>query len=284
MPYTMNCTFNYDEVTMKLTVLADNNTLIDQYYLGEPAVSFYIEDGQTRLLLDVGYSDVFIKNAKSLNLDLNKVSIIAISHGHNDHTRGLEFLRHQIPFNNVELVAHPDAFKPKVADGLDIGSPLSEHQLKSLCRLTLTKAPLALTSNILFLGEIPSLTPFEKRKPFGTYHDGVKNHADFVHDDSALVYRGKDGLFIITGCSHSGICNIIEYAIQVCNEPRVAGVIGGFHLFDVSSQLTHTIEYFKQKNIQQLYPCHCVSFAAKAKINQSIPVNEVGVGMTIEIP
>ncbi|MGL4667769.1 MAG: MBL fold metallo-hydrolase [Saezia sp.] len=268
---------------MKLTVLADNNTLIDQYYLGEPAVSYYIEDGSTRLLLDVGYSDVFIQNAKSLGINLNSISTIAISHGHNDHTRGLEFLRHEIDLKNIQLVAHPDTFKPKIADGIDIGSPLSEQELASICKLTLSKTPLQLTPNITFLGEIPSLTAFEKRRPFGSYHDGDKYQKDFVQDDSALVYRAKEGLFIITGCSHSGICNIVEYAMQVCNESRVTGIIGGFHLFEVSPQLTHTIEYLKQKNIRQLYPCHCVSFAAKAKMNQTIPINEVGVGMTIVV-
>ena len=45
---------------MKLTVLVDNNTFIDQYYLGEPAVCYYIEDGETKILLDAGYSDVYI--------------------------------------------------------------------------------------------------------------------------------------------------------------------------------------------------------------------------------
>ena len=29
---------------MKLTVLIDNNTYIDEYYIGEPALSYYIED------------------------------------------------------------------------------------------------------------------------------------------------------------------------------------------------------------------------------------------------
>ena len=29
---------------MKLTVLVDNHSLIDKYYLAEPALSFYIED------------------------------------------------------------------------------------------------------------------------------------------------------------------------------------------------------------------------------------------------
>jgi len=272
---------------MKLTVLADNNTIIDHYCLGEPAVSYYIEDGDTRLLLDVGYSDVFIKNAKLLGIDLNAVSKIAISHGHNDHTRGFEFLRHEIALDKVQVVAHPDAFIPRKEGGRDIGSPLSRQQLESLCQLTLTKTPLQLTPNITFLGEIPELNTFEKRRGIGVLYDGDQgdDHAedDFVWDDSALAYRGKDGLFIITGCSHSGICNIIEYATQVCGDERVAGVIGGFHLLKVSPQLTHTIDYFQQKNIRQLYPCHCVSFAAKALIHQSIPVHEVGVGMCIEI-
>ena len=76
---------------MKLTVLVDNNTYIDQYYLGDPAVCYDIEDGETRLLLDTGYSDVYIRNAKALGIDLAQVSVIALSHGHNDHTRGLQY-------------------------------------------------------------------------------------------------------------------------------------------------------------------------------------------------
>ena len=50
---------------MKLTVLVDNNTFIDEYYLGEPAVSYYIEDQDIKILFDTGYSDIFIKNAKN---------------------------------------------------------------------------------------------------------------------------------------------------------------------------------------------------------------------------
>ncbi len=30
--------------------------------------------------------------------------------------------------------------------------------------------------------------------------------------DTALAYVGKEGLSIITGCSHAGICNIIAQA------------------------------------------------------------------------
>ena len=54
---------------MKLTVLIDNNTYIDEYYIGEPALSYYIEDENERLLFDTGYSDAFIRNAQAMNID-----------------------------------------------------------------------------------------------------------------------------------------------------------------------------------------------------------------------
>ena len=63
---------------MKLKVLVDNNTFIDQYYIGEPAVSFYIEDENTTFLFDTGYSDAFIKNAHAMNIDLKTLDGIII--------------------------------------------------------------------------------------------------------------------------------------------------------------------------------------------------------------
>jgi len=94
---------------MKSIVLVDNNTLIDEYYGGKPAVSYYIENEEDAILLDVGYSDLFLKNAIALKIDMQKVSSIVISHGHNDHVGGLQY----VPFrknNKQKLIAHPDAF------------------------------------------------------------------------------------------------------------------------------------------------------------------------------
>jgi 7,8-dihydropterin-6-yl-methyl-4-(beta-D-ribofuranosyl)aminobenzene 5'-phosphate synthase len=48
---------------MKLTVVVDNNTIIDKNYFGEPGLSFYIEEENNKILFDLGYSDVCIKNA-----------------------------------------------------------------------------------------------------------------------------------------------------------------------------------------------------------------------------
>lgn len=74
---------------MKLTVLVDNNTYIDQYYLGEPGVSYFIEDCGIRILFDTGYSDVYVRNAKKMGIDLSELDAVVLSHGHNDHTGGL---------------------------------------------------------------------------------------------------------------------------------------------------------------------------------------------------
>lgn len=268
---------------MKLTVLADNNTFIDQYYLGEPAVCYYIEDEDIKLLLDTGYSDVFIRNAASMGIDMSEVSTIAFSHGHNDHTRGLTYLCKEGNLANTKIVAHPYAFKDRIEGTASIGSPVSEAYLRENSKLVLSKKPIQLSKHITFLGEIPSSNEFEKRKSFGTLKVDTTEQDDFVTDDTALVYKNSNGLFIITGCSHSGICNIIEYAKQVCKEDRIIGIIGGFHLFEVSLQLTKTIQYFQQNQISELYPCHCVSFSAKAEIHKHIPIREVGVGLTISL-
>ena len=77
---------------MKLKVLEDNNTFIDMYYLGEQAVSYYIEDGEDKILFDAGYSDAYLKNAKKMNVDIDSINKVVISHGHDDHTRGLKYL------------------------------------------------------------------------------------------------------------------------------------------------------------------------------------------------
>ena len=49
---------------MRLKVLVDNNTFIDEYYLGEPAVSYYIEDEDTKILFDTGYLMLLLKMQK----------------------------------------------------------------------------------------------------------------------------------------------------------------------------------------------------------------------------
>ena len=266
---------------MKLKVLVDNNTYIDEYYWGEPAVSYYIEDQGFKMLFDVGYSDLFIKNARAFNIDLETIEAIVISHGHDDHTRGLKYFFDQIKNNDIEVIAHPDAFKEKTFGDLKICLPLLADELGEKCELVLSSSPYKVSQNITFLGEIPQSNTFEVRKPIGAQIRNGLEEVDYVLDDSALVYKSYEGIYIITGCSHSGICYIIEYAKKISDEERVLGVIGGFHLFEVNDQLQETIQYLKNNKIDLMYPCHCTSFKVRAEIHKVIPVEEVGVGLEL---
>ena len=174
---------------MKLKVLVDNNTYIDQYYCGEPAVSYYIEDEDIRLLFDVGYSDLFLKNSNALDIDLENINVITISHGHDDHTGGLKYYLKQKYKNNISIIAHPDAFKEKVADNLKISSPIFQEELKEKCNLILSKGPKKISKHITFLGEIPQINDFENRKCIGKQVVGETSIDDYVIDDTALVYK-----------------------------------------------------------------------------------------------
>lgn len=267
---------------MKLTILMDNNTYIDQYYLGEPAFSVYIEDGAEKILFDTGYSDAFLRNAEQMQVDMNALTYIVLSHGHNDHSRGLTFLWDKYDLKNVKLVAHPGVFVPKKYMGLDVGAPFSrqdciDHGLQVIDGSGLVK----ITERLTFLGEISRVTPFESREPIGECTD--TGRADFVMDDSALAYEGKEGVFIVTGCSHSGICNIVLQALRMSRHKTVSGIIGGFHLLKKNQQLTETIRFLDHYTNGMLYPCHCVSFAAKCEMMNTLLLTEVGVGLKLDV-
>lgn len=267
---------------MKLKVLEDNNTFIDMYYLAEPGVSYYIEDGNDKILFDTGYSSVVIENAKKMNINLNEINKVIISHGHNDHTGGLKYFFEEK--RNFELIAHPECFDYKEDNtGLYIGSPLNKDELNKICNLNLSRNPVQVNENITYLGEIPTFNEFESRYSIGKSIIDGKKIEDTIIDDSAIVYKSEKGLFIITGCSHSGICNIIEYAKKVCNNERVYGVIGGFHLFNIDKRLEKTVNYLKENDIKLLYPCHCISLKAKIEMAKKLNIREVGVGLEINI-
>ena len=73
---------------MKIINLVENNSG-DNGCLFEHGLSFYLETDKHKILMDTGASDAIIANAKILNIELNRVDTVVLSHGHYDHSGGI---------------------------------------------------------------------------------------------------------------------------------------------------------------------------------------------------
>jgi 7,8-dihydropterin-6-yl-methyl-4-(beta-D-ribofuranosyl)aminobenzene 5'-phosphate synthase len=136
-------------------------------------LSYLIREGNLNILFDVGYSDLLIRNAQKMNISLRDVDFIVISHGHIDHTGGLEPLikyyteaaSENIPHRPVTLVAHPLAFDRKQKEKFaDIGPLIPVEKLALYFQFNLSQKPLWLSDQLVFLGEIERTNDFEAQE------------------------------------------------------------------------------------------------------------------------
>jgi len=259
---------------MRITVLTDNTA--GSKFLAEHGLSYFVEIDGEKILFDTGHSDVFLQNAEKLKIDIhNQVEKVVLSHGHWDHGDGLRFLDDKI------LITHPKSFSKhfRKADHSSVGLWLSKKQIEEKFKLFETNQPYQITENLFFLGEIPRINDFESQTTPFEFEYGDD---DFVVDDSALVATLNRELIIITGCSHSGICNICEHAKAVTGISTIKVVIGGFHLKFQNKQTLKTIEYFKKNAVKKLQPSHCTDLPALALFYDEFKIQQVKTGMVLD--
>ena len=209
-------------------------------------------------------------------MDLGRTDCIVLSHGHIDHTWGLEPLIDHLgkeKTEKIEIVAHPFVFDRKLYPGEgDIGSRKRAPEVREYFDLKLSDRPVWLTDRLCYLGEIPRQNHFEAQESIGTVIRDGEEIPDFVPDDTALAYKGSGGLVIIAGCSHAGICNIVAYAREECQEDRILDIIGGFHLLDADPRLMEeTCGYLQSCAPQTTHPCHCTDLKARFELSKAVP-------------
>ncbi len=268
---------------MKITILAENLTFTDEHFFGEPGPAYWIEADGKHILFDTGFSNLYIKNAKKLNVDLAKTDAIVLSHGHNDHATGIKDFPY--PSKNISLITHPSCFIPKYKDSIDIGASISIDEAEQNYNYIPSTKPYFITPNIAFLGEIPVTNDFEQRTQVGDIKIGDKTEPDYLIDDTAMAIRTSNGTIVITGCSHSGVCNIIDQAKNVFHTETISSILGGFHLRSANDdKLEKTTAFFKKNVTGTVYAGHCTGFKAKYMLNTKVHVKEPFVGESIEIP
>jgi len=227
-----------------------------------------------------------------MNIHFWDLDYLVLSHGHLDHTWGLTSLIkyyteasiEKIDYNKLTVVTHPSSFLTKKLKNLkQIGSMISQEELSKHFKMKLSKEPLWLTDRLVFLGEIERKNYFEAKNPIGKVIKDDFEEDDYSIDDSSLAYQSLKGLVIITGCSHSGICNIVEYAKKICKDDRIIDIVGGFHLLNPKKeQLQGTLEFMKKLKPKEVHACHCTDLKSKIALSKVVNLKEVGVGQTLE--
>ncbi len=236
---------------VKIVILNDTRNSNKNKFENDDGFSAYIEIENNKILFDAGPSEKFMKNAEKLGIDLNQVNTIVLSHGHYDHGDGLKYFN-----NKVEFIAHPNCTLKrwwKDDHSHYSGIQLTKEELENKYNVHFTKEPYKINQNTYYLGEITRKYPVHLKK--WALENGEN---DDVLDDSGMVINTENGIIVIAGCSHSGICNIVEQAKKVSNNSKVLAVIGGFHLREVDENTNKVIDYMKN-NVKEVILAHCTA-------------------------
>ena len=231
---------------MKIVMLVENTT-INETLSCEHGLSLYIETQEHKILFDMGQTELFVENAKKLGIDLSEVDIAVLSHGHYDHGGGL---RKFLEINEKALVyIHKQAFEPHYNGtekyiGLDV-------TLQDSKRIIFTEDELRIAEGMTLC----SCNQMKKNYELGSLGLNKKVGDEFIPDDflheQYLLIEENGKKILISGCSHKGILNIVEWF-----EPDV--LIGGFHFskLPLDDTLTEYAKYL-DKFDTAYYACHC---------------------------
>jgi 7,8-dihydropterin-6-yl-methyl-4-(beta-D-ribofuranosyl)aminobenzene 5'-phosphate synthase len=243
---------NFKLQGMKITTLTDN-VVNNSYLAAEHGLSMYLETDSLKILFDTGQSDLFVKNAYQLGIDLSQTDFLILSHSHYDHTGGLKaFMKIN---SKATILAKKDIFIPKFSGktrfiGLEKSSELRE-------RITFIDSTLQLDEQVFILTQIRITYPEDTNFRMFYKKIGISFIPDDFSDELFLVIRRNSRISILTACSHSGISNICETALQEFPLP-VHLIAGGFHIRDCSEeQYQFLLLYLRKIKPEMIGTCHC---------------------------
>lgn len=194
------------------------------------------------LLFDTGGdAKILAANMKRMGSEPEHIENIVISHAHWDHLGGLTAI-----LNEKQIVYFLKSF-PK-----DLKNAVRKYELKRFVEID---EPLEILPDVYTTGEMGK---------------EIK--------EQALILDTKKGLVIITGCAHPGIVNIVRKAKKML-EKNVYLVIGGFHLYDMSTEdVQKIIDELKSLGVKKVAPCHCTGEKAIAIFKQEFKKDFIKVG------
>jgi len=218
---------------VQITTLIDNRPSPDDPQLtAEWGLSLCVALNGQHLLVDMGASDAFARNAARLSIDIAAIDVAIVSHHHYDHGGGLRRFLELNDHAPIYLGVAPDGdptvkllgFLRKYI-GLD-QSLLAQHAH----RFRFVHERTEVLPGIFVLPDIGG----QHARPAGNRFLYLKRDSALVPDDFhheiVVAIRERDALVVLTACSHNGLLNMVETASAEFPGVPIRAVVGGFHL------------------------------------------------------
>lgn len=218
---------------MRVTALIENETSDGCTNLqSEHGLSLLVETGGLRVLFDTGSSGAFVDNAAALGVDLGKVDLAVLSHQHYDHGGGLGRFFQVNPSATVYLrdCAIDDRYSKALAV---VKRPIGLDRTivaRFPDRFRRVAGSTEVAPGVWLITEIATThaRPKGNRRLFVDDH-GILEPDPFDHE-LVMVVQEDEGIVIFSGCSHSGILNMVDTALTHFPKTPIKAVFGGFHL------------------------------------------------------
>jgi 7,8-dihydropterin-6-yl-methyl-4-(beta-D-ribofuranosyl)aminobenzene 5'-phosphate synthase len=274
---------------LRITIICDNHSRQTDLKT-DHGLAFWIEADNTRILFDTGQVDSLQTNAAVLGIELSSADFIVLSHGHYDHTGGLDYAISRAP--NAEIYCHPDVIIPRFS--LHPDNSIHSIGITDASKMALSKSSTvkwvtnstAITESIFLTGPIPRKTRFENTGGLFFLDEQLKEQ-DLIEDDCAVWIKTASGLIVLTGCCHSGLVNTLDYISDLSKGTSVDTVMGGFHLLKASKErLNATCDYLFDAGIRRIVPCHCTGDAAVESLEKRFgnKVIRGTAGLCVDLP
>ena len=264
---------------MKITTLIENKSGSNEELHTEHGLSVYIEVDGKNILFDLGQSGKIIDNAKSLDINLKNLDYVIISHGHCDHSGGLERLIKEIN-PNIKLYLGNGFFDKKYnlrqsGEYEYLGNPFDESFLKknNIYTQYINDDITNVTEDLLILTNFNRKEEYENINQSMYIKEDDKYKKDMFLDEISIGIKTDKGLVVIVGCSHVGIVNILDTIIQR-TRMKIYALIGGTHLItEDEEKIDILIEYLKEKDVKLIGACHCTGKQGETMLSQQLEEN-----------
>jgi 7,8-dihydropterin-6-yl-methyl-4-(beta-D-ribofuranosyl)aminobenzene 5'-phosphate synthase len=245
-------------------------------------VTITLGEREHRILFDAGLSpDALITNMTRLGIRPGDIEVIVLSHGHADHTTGLDGLVRALGRAELPVLIHPEFWNRRrlsIPGREPIELPTTSRTALEGAGFTIIeqRQPSFLFNNsVLITGEVDRTSGFEPGFPPQQALRGGRWEPDpLVLDDQALIVNIRDrGLMVLWRCGHAGIVDITRYARRLTGIDQVHAVLGGFHLggpiFEpLIPKVCHELAALSP---QVIVPAHCTGFTAQHQLAQHFP-------------